>query len=69
MGGPFNYPTNTWQELNWDPEYGSNDFWLFCTNVTNLEAPESVTSVDYALSETTNGAPWPNLGNYASRTN
>jgi hypothetical protein len=65
MGGPLNYPTNTWQELNWNPEYGSDDFWLFCTNVTNLDAPENITQVDYALSQYTNGEPWVNLGNYA----
>ncbi len=57
---------NTWQELNWDPLSGSNDFWLFCTNVTNLDAPESITSVDYELSSVTNGEPWTNLGNYAN---
>lgn len=66
VGGPLFYPTNTWQELNWDPAQGSYDFWYFCTNVTNLNAPENVTSIDYALSSTTNGAPWPNLGNYAN---
>jgi hypothetical protein len=27
MGGPMNYPTNTWQELNWSPKYASYDFW------------------------------------------
>jgi len=62
----MNYPTNTWQELNWDPEQGSDDFWLFCTNVTNLDAPKNITSVDYQLSFYTNGEPWTNLGNYAN---
>ncbi|KAK3057494.1 hypothetical protein LTR09_001678 [Extremus antarcticus] len=66
IGGPFIYLANTWQELNWDPLSGSNDFWLFCTNVTNLDAPESITSVDYELSSVTNGEPWTNLGNYAN---
>ena len=64
IGGPFFYPTNTWQELGWDPSFGSDDFWHFCTNVTNLYAPESITAVDYALSNYTNGEPWTNLGNY-----
>lgn len=58
IGGPFYYKTNTWQELNWDPDFASDDFWLFCENVTNLEAPESIKNLDYALSSTTNGAPW-----------
>nr|POE65594.1 putative extracellular serine carboxypeptidase [Quercus suber] len=66
LGGPFFYPTNTWQELNWNAKYGSDDFWLFCTNVTNPDAPKSVTSVDYALSEHSCGKPWTNLGNYAN---
>lgn len=66
LGGPFNYPTNTWQELNWNPAAGSDDFWLFCTNVTNADAPEDVTSIDYALSKYTSGEPWVNLGNYAT---
>ncbi|OCK74269.1 hypothetical protein K432DRAFT_386908, partial [Lepidopterella palustris CBS 459.81] len=66
IGGPMNYPTNTWQELNWDPAYGSNDFWDFCSNVTNMNAPENITSVDYALAQYTGGEPWTNLGNYAN---
>ena len=33
--------------------------------MTNLDAPKTITSVDYELSSTTNGEPWPNLGNYA----
>lgn len=64
LGGPLFYPTNTWQELNWNPDFGSDDFWLFCTNVTNLDAPENVTKVDYELSKYTGGKPWPNLGKY-----
>jgi hypothetical protein len=58
--------TNTWQELNWSPLFGYYDFWYFCWNVTNLDAPESITSIDYELSSTTNGEPWVNLGNYAN---
>jgi len=34
--------------------------------VTNADAPQSITQVDYALSNITNGAPWSNLGNYAN---
>lgn len=66
MGGPMNYPTNTWQELNWYPAYTSNDFWNFCNNVTNLHAPENISAVDFALAKYTHGEPWQNLGNYAN---
>lgn len=66
VGGPFYYPTCTWQELNWDPEENCPDFFYFCGNVTNADAPESITSVDYALANATNGEPWINLGNYAN---
>jgi hypothetical protein len=64
VGGPFWYPTYTWQELLWTDD-GSYDFWYFCWNVTNLDAPESRTQVDYELASATNGEPWVNLGNYA----
>ena len=57
VGGPFYYPTCTWQELNWDPDVSCNDFWYFCWNVTNADAPDSITSIDYALSDATNGDP------------
>lgn len=66
VGGPFYYPTYTWQELNWDPNQGSWDFWYFCWNVTNADAPQKIRQVDYALSAATNGEPWINLGNYAN---
>ncbi|OCL06367.1 hypothetical protein AOQ84DRAFT_223885 [Glonium stellatum] len=66
LGGPMNYPTNTWQELNWNSTYGSEDFFNFCRNVTNLNAPANITAVDYALANYTNGEPWINLGNYAN---
>ena len=66
IGGPMNYPTNTWQELNWNPAFGSDDFWLFCTNVTNLDPPASIAAMDYTFSNYTNGEPWTNLGNYAN---
>jgi hypothetical protein len=65
IGGPMFYPTNTWQELNWSPLYGSSDFWSFCSNVTNQDAPESITSVDTALSKYTHGETWTGLGGYA----
>lgn len=65
IGGPMNYPTNTWQELNWDfPRHGSEDFYDFCGNVTNLDAPEDIKSVDYALAKYTDGEPWTGLGGY-----
>ncbi|KAI9743707.1 MAG: hypothetical protein M1818_003023 [Claussenomyces sp. TS43310] len=65
LGGPMNYPTNTWQELNWAPGFGSDDFWHFCSNVSNIDSPEDITSADYTLAKYTNGEPWTNLGNYA----
>lgn len=61
----MNYPTSTWQELNWSPLYTANDFWEFCGNVTNIDAPANVTAVDNALAKYTGGEPWTNLGNYA----
>jgi hypothetical protein len=65
IGGPMNYPTNTWQELNWDfPRHGSEDFYDFCGNVTNLDAPENITKVDYALAKYSDGEPWTGLGGY-----
>ncbi|KAK3060519.1 hypothetical protein LTS18_008367, partial [Coniosporium uncinatum] len=66
IGGPMNYPTNTWQELNWNSTYGSDDFWLFCSNVTNLNAPTNITAMDTLLSNYTHGDTWTNLGNYAN---
>ena len=66
LGGPLNYPTNTWQELNWNPLYGSQDFFDFCSNVTNLNAPADVVAVDTALSQFTDGEAWTGLGGYAS---
>lgn len=62
----MNYPTGTWQELNWNPLYSSNDFWDFCSNITNVDAPKTVIEIDYALSNYTGGEPWTNLGNYAN---
>ncbi|TAQ91065.1 hypothetical protein B7494_g612 [Chlorociboria aeruginascens] len=65
MGGPMNYPTNTWQELSWVPEVGPRDFFYFCGNVTNVDAPANITAVDYALAKYTGGEPWTGLGGYA----
>jgi hypothetical protein len=62
----MNYPTNTWQEIIWSPLAGSPDFFNFCNNVTNLNAPANITAVDTALSNYTHGQPWLNLGNYAN---
>lgn len=63
LGGPFEYPTATWQELIWyDNE---SQFWEFCHAVTDLDAPENVTAVDTQLAKYTNGEAWTNLGNYA----
>lgn len=64
IGGPMFYPTNTWQELNWSPS-GSEDFWHFCSNVTSLDLPESVKSVDNALAKYSHGEAWTGLGGYA----
>jgi hypothetical protein len=65
IGGPMNYPTNTWQELNWNETYGSDDFWNFCSNVTNIDPPKNISSVDTVLSNYSNGEPWTGLGGYA----
>ncbi|RDL38322.1 uncharacterized protein BP5553_02662 [Venustampulla echinocandica] len=65
IGGPMNYPKDTWQELNWYPAYSAPDFFDFCSNVTNINAPASVTAFDNALAKYTHGKPWVNLGNYA----
>ncbi|QDS74972.1 hypothetical protein FKW77_005077 [Venturia effusa] len=66
LGGPLFYPTRSWQELDWFPKFLTEDFWLFCKNVTNPDAPANIKQVDYALSRYTNGKPWTNLGNYAN---
>ncbi|KAL6244769.1 hypothetical protein RBB50_008297 [Rhinocladiella similis] len=66
IGGPMNYPTNTWQELNWYPGYDARDFFNFCNNITDLNAPASITSVDAQLSNYTNGSAWTGLGAYAN---
>ena len=60
------YPTNTFQEIYWNPKYGHEDFFDFCRNVTDLNAPENTTAVDNQLANYTNGESWKNLGNYAA---
>ncbi|ORY64857.1 extracelular serine carboxypeptidase-like protein [Pseudomassariella vexata] len=65
IGNPGFYSTNTWQELNWNSTYGSNDFFAFCGNVTDPDPPESVRELDFALASYTNGTPWDGLGGYA----
>lgn len=63
VGGPFDYPTETWQELSWqDPD---TTFWDFCHAVTDIDSPANVTAVDTQLAKYTNGSAWTNLGNYA----
>ncbi|KAJ7028647.1 extracelular serine carboxypeptidase-like protein, partial [Mycena alexandri] len=64
IGNPMDYPTSTWQELNWDPNTGSDDFFLFCDAVTS--ANSTFSNVDSQLSKYTGGATWKNLGNYAN---
>ncbi|KAI0518376.1 peptidase S28 [Xylaria bambusicola] len=66
IGGPFYYPSNTWQEINWNPQYAHRDFFYFCDNVTNTNAAPETTAVDHALAKHTGGKPWKNLGNYAA---
>jgi hypothetical protein len=52
--------------INWYPAYTTDDFFNFCSNVTNIFAPESITTVDTILADYTNGEPWTTLGNYAN---
>jgi hypothetical protein len=66
IGGPFIYPTYSWQEINWNPAKGHEDFFNFCRNVTNVDAPANITKVDYELAKYTNNERWKNLGNYAA---
>lgn len=66
IGGPFYYPTYTWQEINWNPAYGHQDFFQFCDNVTDTSAAPARAAVDRALAKYTGGEPWKNLGNYAA---
>ncbi|KAF2116100.1 peptidase S28 [Lophiotrema nucula] len=65
IGGPMFYPTSTWQELNWNSTYSSEDFFNFCSNITNPNPPKSVASVDTQFSKYTHGEAWTGLGGYA----
>ncbi|KAF2970247.1 hypothetical protein GQX73_g3300 [Xylaria multiplex] len=69
IGNPGFYLSNTWQELNWNSTYGSRDFFHFCGNVSNIDAPKEISDVDYSLSHYTNGEPWVGLGGYAGTQN
>ena len=66
IGGPFYYPTNTFQEIYWNPTRGHEDFFDFCRNVTNVDTLANNTDIDSELANYTNGEPWKNLGNYAA---
>ncbi|XXH04955.1 hypothetical protein Hte_011378 [Hypoxylon texense] len=58
IGNPGFYHSSTWQELNWNSTYGSRDFFYFCGNVSDIDAPEEITQVDYLFANYTNGVPW-----------
>ncbi|KAI0402622.1 extracelular serine carboxypeptidase-like protein [Xylaria palmicola] len=64
IGNPGFYLSNTWQELNWNTSYGSRDFFYFCGNVSNIDAPREIAEVDYTMSHYTHGEPWVGLGGY-----
>ncbi|KAI0536188.1 peptidase S28 [Xylaria digitata] len=66
IGGPFYYPSYTWQEINWNPRFDHLDFFHFCNNVTDINAAPNTTAVDRALAKYTGGQAWKNLGNYAA---
>lgn len=66
IGGPFIYPTYSWQEINWNPDYSHIDFFDFCRNVTDVTPPANNTKVDNQLAKYTNGHSWKKLGNYAA---
>lgn len=63
VGGPFDYPTETWQELSWQEQ--DTTFWAFCSAVTDVDAPANVTAVDAQMAKYTNGSAWTGLGTYA----
>lgn len=66
IGNPGFYWVDTWQELNWNSTYGSDAFFEFCGNVTDLDPPADVAAVDYLFANLTNGQPWDGLGSYAA---
>ena len=51
--------------LDWSPKYGSEDFFNFCSNVTNINPPANISSVDMALAKYSQGESWTGLGGYA----
>ncbi|CAJ2506575.1 Uu.00g007050.m01.CDS01 [Anthostomella pinea] len=53
-------------QINWDPTRGHIDFFDFCRNVTDGNAPANNTEADSALAANTKGQVWKNLGNYAA---
>lgn len=61
----MNYPTYTWQELNWYPGYDHRDFFQFCNNVTYQDTAANLSAVDTQLAKYTNGSAWTGLGGYA----
>ena len=48
------------------PAKSAQDFYAFCSNVTNPAPPASVAAIDTSLSKYTDGSSWPGLGGYAS---
>ncbi|KAI8627431.1 extracelular serine carboxypeptidase-like protein [Xylariaceae sp. FL1651] len=66
IGNPGFYLSNTWQELGWNSTFGHRDFFNFCGNITDIDAPKEIAEVDYALSNYTKGEPWVGLGGYAN---
>lgn len=62
LGGPGNYPTYSYQEVNWNPEFGSQDFFYFCRNVSDVNPPANNTAADNQLAKYTNNEAWTNLG-------
>ncbi len=64
LGGPMSYPTDSWQELDWQDQ--DTAFWAFCRNLTDLDAPPDRAAVDRAMAaHSADGKPWAYLGNYA----
>ncbi|PVI03124.1 hypothetical protein DM02DRAFT_698935 [Periconia macrospinosa] len=66
LGGPFDYPNPTWQELNWNPFNDAQEFFHFCSNITNPNPPNTTLKIDNSLAKYTGGEPWTGLGNYAN---
>ncbi|KAH7391150.1 peptidase S28 [Phaeosphaeria sp. MPI-PUGE-AT-0046c] len=66
IGNPLFVTGPGWQEIRWLSMYASRDFYDFCRNVTNINAPANITDIDLVLSGYTDGQSWKNLGNYAT---